>query len=245
MNSYKIIKDEGEFRKFIEWLPDLRENEVFYGCLQVRRKYFQELRSRDTIPLARFKATKETLYRKIRSLEIPYGAYQLKDGQPIPNEALVVYLTTNPRCEAKAFYALLKDLAVKAEQARTNKEFKFDATSFAKTALHNSKSRSVHVHFDVDFPEDGVDDSQSAPMSIEKIAQILDTTVGMQAVTLIRTRGGYHILIDPKLAKSSNWFLEVRKHIPTDQSGDVMLPIPGCVQGDFVPHIITHQLCQS
>jgi len=35
--NYKIIQDEQAFLQFIEWLPELEDNELFYGCLFARK----------------------------------------------------------------------------------------------------------------------------------------------------------------------------------------------------------------
>ena len=37
--NYKIICEEENLLKFIEWLPDLETDEQFYGCLFARKKY--------------------------------------------------------------------------------------------------------------------------------------------------------------------------------------------------------------
>lgn len=41
--NYRIIEDETALIDFIKWLPDLKENEVFYVSLFARKKYFEKL----------------------------------------------------------------------------------------------------------------------------------------------------------------------------------------------------------
>jgi len=39
MDCYKIIYDEETLINFINWLPDLKDNEIFYLSLFCRKKY--------------------------------------------------------------------------------------------------------------------------------------------------------------------------------------------------------------
>ena len=41
-NNYKIISDPDALKEFIEWLPELEDNEKFYLSLFARKKYFLE-----------------------------------------------------------------------------------------------------------------------------------------------------------------------------------------------------------
>ncbi len=64
---------------------------------------------------------------------------------------------------------------------------------------------------------------------------------GKESVTTFETRGGCHILIDPAkvVSEHKNWYPILSESLgEVDQAGDLMLPIPGCTQGGFVPRRI-------
>ncbi len=104
MTNYQIIKDGQVFLNFIDWLPDLKENEKFYCCLFARKKYCpEEVKSSDKSQLKRFLTTKERMLDKVKQLEVPMGAYRLKD-KLVPQVSLAFYINPNPRDLRKATF---------------------------------------------------------------------------------------------------------------------------------------------
>lgn len=227
MNFYSIIQDKNAFVNFINWLPDLQENEKFYLSLFARKKYCPELiKSNDKTQLKRFLSDKERMYDKVKQLEIQLGDWKLKNV-PAPQESLVLYINPNPRCMKKATEAMGKKCW---DLIRSNN---YNLHAEAMSCIQKSKSRSVFVDFDIDEKE-GIDFS--------KMKDILPN----DAYNIVETRGGYHLLVNVKAATfagqytkwEKNWHRAITNTFPIDQQGregDQLLPVPGCMQGGFVP----------
>lgn len=58
---------------------------------------------------------------------------------------------------------------------------------------------------------------------------------------MLRTRGGIHLLVDPAKVNTiykNKFYQGLRSLAGADKQGDLMIPVPGCVQGTFMPHFI-------
>ena len=224
---YKIISDNEKLNQFIEWLPELEPNEKFYVSLFARSKYSDNMPKIHKCNLKRFTSDKERLAEKLAQLELPLGRWKLKE-EPVPQEALAVYITPNPRCLKTAAFKTIEELLRKLQQPNP-----FDPLAVSKSEIHRSKSRSWVVDFDIDLPE------ENRKEETERIMDVIEQTVGKDAVDFVITRGGMHALIKPQLVVSEikNWHPVIKKSCQVDQVGDLLMPIPGCVQGGFTPYI--------
>lgn len=232
MNNYSIINDLTEFRTFIDWLPELQDNEIFYGCLFARKKYSPEMIcSSDKTQLKRFTFKKSNFEDKVRQLECPVGSYKLKDRE-CPQESLVLYVNPNPRDQRKATFASIIELTRLIERNAIN-------FNLHQEVMSNIQRLKGSTHF-VDFDFDLVDKESEIPILIERIKLIIN----QEALTFIETRGGIHCLVKPiKIYPpnlKSSWYNEMMKIAPEnlDQKGDQLLPVPGSTQGGFIPKFI-------
>ena len=228
MTNYQIIADEKQLKAFIDWLPELETGEKYYLCLFARKKYSRELiSSNDKAQLKRFTASKENIYNKIRQLEVPLGTWQMKDG-PAPPESLALYIMINPRSLQKATEMMGK----RCWEMMSSHSYNVHSESL--TCIQKSKARTCYIDFDIDTKEIDLD------------REWLSKEVGKNNYQILETRGGYHILVRPDDANSyrqnafgdKNWYQNIQKKYPVDQSGDQLIPVAGTYQGGFIPRLL-------
>lgn len=223
--TYTIIKDEKLLLEFIEWLPELIINEVFYLALFARKKYCKELQyiKTDKAQCARLESKKDWLVNRIKKLEVPIGTYYVKDTQ-VPQEALALYISINPRC----LYNATKTGLIKFAQLMTQEYNGYNPRVEIMSEIHRSKGRKLFSDFDIDNPDSDV---------YEKINSYLNP----ESYKILKTRGGIHVVVEHSKIESkfkNTWYKNLASIKGSDVTGDILLPVPGCVQGDFVPHFI-------
>lgn len=226
--THDIIRDEQKLADFVDWLPDLQLNQKYFLALFARKKYMNVIKSSDKTQLKRFTANKEDIITKIGQLECPVGSFTTKDGTVIPDEGLVLYIMPNPRCMVKSSYLLIKEILKCIE---FNNEY-INPHAEAISCMQRSKGKSFVVHFDIDNGR------------AEHVYPIVYDIVG-KAFDILQTRGGCHLLVHPKKVEvAGNWHGQIVKelaHLDVDQTGDLMMPVPGCIQGGFVPSFYKRQ----
>jgi hypothetical protein len=221
--NYKIVIDEQALANFVDWLPDTLPDETYYIQLFGRKKYLPK----GTIQsghnsLMRFVCGKNEIVNRLYRLETPIGNYKNRE-MDLPQECLAVYICPNPRSHEKAAKNLLKVLAERV----TVKYEKYNVHQLALTELHKAVSRKWIIDFDFDnIPQ-------------EKVLTNLADYVNMDAVSILETRGGFHLLVEiGKIAAefSKKWYQGI-SGLGADVVGDALVPIPGCCQGNFVPKL--------
>ena len=225
---YRIIHDEEKLNAFVDWLPELKDDEAFYFCLFARKKYCPDVGwlSSDKQQLARKTVTsKDRLVEKIKQLEIPLDRY-VQHGRPVPQESLVLYITPNPRSLESA----AKNLAIKMVQLVTKPYGGYNPHQEAMSEIQKACG-TKHV-IDFDFDTDDVD---------SVITQAKDILRDNQALTFVRTRGGVHVLVHLAHVPHSlrkEWHPRMARIPGCDVRGDGLLPVPGCTQGGFTPYML-------
>lgn len=242
--NYKLIQNEVELQKFIDFLPELKSNEGYFLILIARKKWNPE----SDIPSA-LKLKRETVMRKdrlihtIRQMEIAYGLYVNYD-KPIPLENLGVYIGYNPRDQSQACYDLAYECLKRVRGSKQNINIK----SMANDIIQSSYGTKHFMDIDVDLKEDE---------TLEEIVTFIKSVVDEKYLNFVKTSGGFHCLINlthPDLAepkskkdKSSSlispkfgnkWYLELKNHKFKSElniMNNDLMPLAGCNQGKFVP----------
>lgn len=226
--NYQIIQNKTILNDFINWLPELKPDEKYYLCLFARNKYCRELThiKSDKAQLKRFVSDKERMFDKIKQLEVELGAYKQKHLS-VPQEALALYITPNPRNMYKASINTM----VKLAQSIRDQNVLMNPHQEALSEIQKAKSKSYFVDFDVDDKN----------LSIEDLKTKCYRVCGSSDITFFETRGGYHVLVHvdsvPDNLKNS-WYQNLLKELKPDQVGDLMIPVPGTYQGGFIPKFI-------
>lgn len=232
--NYKIIADEAKLDEFIAWLPECLPNEQYYLCLFARKKYLPDsFLTNDKCQLKRITSKKEDIKQKLRQMECEVGSYQFR-GQTIPQEALCVYITPNPRDLTRAGLELLKGIAQKVAD-----KVDYNPKSLAMDCIQITSTRKIY--FDTDIDLFGVQFFHEA--DIERFKKELGEYINLDCCTLIRTRGGVHCLIEKdKINKLyvKNWYQNISSMgnplYSITMNKDNLLPLIGTNQGGFTPH---------
>jgi hypothetical protein len=225
--NYKIICDKDILIDFVNnWLPNLEDGECFYICLLARSKYCKHIThiSSDKQQLKRFTSTKEFLIEKIEQLEVPIGAYKQKHI-PLPQEALALYINPNPRSYIKAAKNSLK----KFVDLVTVPYSGYNPHQEVISEIQKACSRKIFFDFDFD-----VENYSDRILTIQHI-------INPECSNFLITRGGFHFLVElneinPELKTS--WYQSLTSLPGNDIRGDNLMPIPGCVQGNFSPYFL-------
>lgn len=232
--NYRLVEAETMLQDFLNWLPDLRDGERFYVCVFSRRKYTnKEGIKSDKGQLARFCCNKENLLDKLKKRETKVGTYK-HNGVEVPQEALAVYITPNPRLMHKA--ALRTAVEITKMMADGKQIYNPHAI-----ALNQIQVTGRKVFFDVDFDLTG-----EGEFFVEDLFEWLEGKINPEAYqhNIVMTRGGFHILVElDKINEKykKKWYnnifnAEKDKRFTVMKNSDGLIPLPGCVQGGHIPY---------
>jgi len=255
---YQIIGDEAQVREFYRRhiLPFSAEKyRSFLLLLHARRKYHAEMsnsqRIINTKPVSS-KISENQFVRELRKYEVAEGLYvdSVKD-LPIPNEALVIYMTADPLDEIQSFFGMqnelnsvLQELVQSSISSQVEDSIKIKIDTQEKTTslkvinrykswLHKSNVKKFHK-LDVDTKD------------TDKITNLRNLFLkeGIILHLVIESRGGYHVIIDKEHGILSNdshrqlhLFCQQNKEWITIEK-NALLVIPGTIQGGFLTRIV-------
>lgn len=225
--NYQIVTDEQKLKDFIDWLPELKNTEKYYLCLFARNKYCPQLThiKSDKAQLKRFISDKERMFWKIKQLECEFGSYRQKENI-VPQEALALYISPNPRDTYKATFNSL----IKLAQSIRDTNFSANPHQEVLSEIQRAKGTTHYVDFDIDEKDEAI---------LEGTVTTIKSFINEDAITWLRTRGGLHVLINPKKVDKeykNSFYQNMSKLDNVDQTGDQLIPVVGCTQGLFTPY---------
>lgn len=215
--NYKIIQHEEELLKFIDWLPNNNNQQKYYISLMARKKYNPTIPS-DKQCLKRVVSNKRDILSKLDQMETKLGTYRINNIE-VPNNALVVYISINPRDIKKAAFNTAISLMRKIEQG-----FNPNPKSVALDEIQKATSNKF-ITFDIDSKENFKNNKYN-----------LVNILGYVDYNYIETNGGYHLIVNhSRIIDQKTWYHNLLLNFKIDQKGDLLSPIPGCIQGNFIP----------
>ena len=158
-----LINDKEQFNKFIEILLDLQNDEVYFISLSARSKYLAS-EEREYYDLGRAEMFSRNIIRKkedfeytLEKLESSLQYKKTKNGHPIPEKCLVVYININPSSMLKAYNMLAQKMNKEwidiAMALQNKKQPNYSGILYLDRKLMNcvQKSRSRKNFIDIDF----------------------------------------------------------------------------------------------
>ena len=227
--NYKLIHDEVELQKFIDFLPELNPNEGYFMILIARKKWHPESDIPSATKLKRETVgSKDKIIQTIRQWEVDENAYQ-SNGNPIDQKNLGVYIGFNPKNQNNAWFDLINKCLESIRSNKTNINIK----SMANDVIQGSNGTKNFIDIDVDIKEgeDYLD-----------IINFIKSVIDESHFTIIKTNGGFHCLVKLEGIKHNmSWYQQIQKH-PFKSDLNIMsndlIPVVGCNQGKFVPHFL-------
>jgi len=201
-----------EFKSFCDVFID--PGEKYFVALFGRKKYVEGIKSSEPALLWRGLVDKKNIQRKVEQLN---ANWKLRDGRPWPMSALAVYINPNPRDLYTASYKTVGKLAEEMSKGI----YRPDQVAMSCIQKHGKRK---WIHFDIDTKDRFVIDD------IRNIVKHLGVW--------IETKNGYHLLLQHGKTPIGTWYKDITSHRDVDKCGDQLMPIPGCIQGDFIPKVV-------
>lgn len=236
--SYTLVHDRKEVEKFenLFYSQSTEDYErVFLMYISARKKYCPDLSNngcfkRTVIRYNEQLGNQKRLFNDIQHYEIPIGAYKDKNYRTVvPQEALALYASVNPRNAVHASQDLTKDIMDRAFSQDNVFFSSLDQKYKNKLQKHVVKR---YVGIDLDTKDEEVYQ-----------ALIADITRFVNIYVVIETHGGYHIIIPKRELQRTTDGMSAGQYLykvlpgkyPTldKVSNDLFSPIPGTIQGGF------------
>ena len=240
-----LVQDRAQYQRFIDMLPSLERDEVYFLSLSARNKYLTSA-EREHFDLGRTEMFSRHIARDKEGIEIALNKMQAdldvrrtRNGSRIPEKCLVVYMNIHPSSTTRAYRRFVEQMDRHYEETflgllnGSRADDMWIPFRRMPTVLmnHIQKASSRKLLVDVDI--DG-----HSPESSDWLLNEIELFLGSHHVNraVIKTQGGYHVLVPTdELNKSVPLFIKIAE-LDKLTDGEVvfnsnaMVPLPGTLQ---------------
>ena len=251
-----MIENVTEFRKFLNVLPQLSNNEVFFVSLSARNKYLT-LQEREQYSLGRtemfgreiiFDNSFESFNLVFKKLKTILEYRKTKNGNTIPDKCLTTYMNLNPSHTVNSVGNFIKTMTqelleytnnvVKGHDTKVNLDRFRNSRSILNTSFQKTSSRKMFVDIDIDCKNE----------EILKVSCDILTKNGAKFF-VVKTQGGWHVVVKRETLKF-NYVKYVIEHCNTlinnseflsgivEHNKNLMVPVPGTLQANKLVKLV-------
>lgn len=240
-----LIHDRKEYLKFLEYLPELENDEVYFLSLSARNKYLTD-EERVEYDLGRTEMfsrqiafDKDGIIHALNKMRADLDVRTTRNGSPMPEHCLVVYINVHPSSTLKAYRRFSEQMDRHYEEAflglRNGSEASDMWIPFRRITTnlmnHIQKATSRKLLVDVDI--DGDDEKESRQL-VQEVNDFLSAHGCGRMV--VKTQGGFHVLVPSKYLGKEVPLFQKLQELDKQTSGEVkfngnaMVPLPGTKQ---------------
>lgn len=251
MNS--LIRNSLQYERFVNFLPDLERDEVYFLSLSARNKYLTD-DEREKYDLGRTEMfsrhiafDKDGIELALRKMQADLAVRRTRNGSEIPEKALVVYFNVHPSSTVKAYRRFSEQMDRHYEEAFLGTLNGSEAPDMwipfhrMRTNLMNHIQKAFSRKLVVDIDIDGEDAEQSKDL----MWQVRDfLTYHDCHYMIIQTQGGYHMLVPTKYLGKHVPLYQKLNELDNTTEGEVkfnsnaMVPLPGTLQAGKLVQVL-------
>ena len=260
-----IIRDVDAYKKFLDSLPELVEDEVYMLILAARNKYLTEDQKliyklgNSCVLNRQIIKDKNKESGKVLHYIFDEALYTDTLGNPIPENCYTLYITVNPRSMIKAMHSFLgicdmytQEYMSTHDVAQVVPKFK-NLYQVFNSEIQNKRGTKtvVDIDFDLVSKSAGIKYLKDFLIFLQDSNCVLDSNL----ISVVETHGGYHLILrfnslTPN-AKRYYWakiqelqtkgIAEFGDKFEIFQNKQDMTPVPGSLQGGFLVHEVPVQ----
>jgi hypothetical protein len=237
-----LVYNTQQAQQFVDILPDLKDEEVYFVLLSARNKYLT-VEEREQYHLGRTEMfnrklirTKDNYTKVLSTMENDISNYKTKNGSDFPYKSLVCYANINPSSGVQALrtftYEANNIIFDYLQNKQLGKSFK-RLDTLLMNCYQKARARKYFIDIDCDV---------NNQIFIEPVLNDFEKHGILYHV--IQTKSGYHIMIEAStVSYNFTEILAVQNskltvgEIIVNKNG--MVPVPGTLQGQFPVNITT------